>query len=79
MTRPDEVSGKGNLLAGNAVRTRLRTMPEVSLRALTDEATSAGEAWVSTWAARTRALVRTPEPLDFEDWCDSRGLASTPT
>ncbi|MER5204689.1 hypothetical protein [Streptomyces sp. NPDC002825] len=67
------------LLAGDAVRTRFRTMPEAGLRALTDEATSTGEAWVSTWAARTRALCRTPESFDYEDWCESRGLASTPT
>lgn len=67
------------LLAGDAVRTRFQTMPEVSLRALTDEAMSAGEAWVSTWAARTRGMVRTPESFDYEDWCDPRGLASTPT
>jgi hypothetical protein len=67
------------LLAGDAVRTRFRTMPEASLRALTDEATSTGEAWLSTWATRTRALVRTPESFDYEDWCDSHGLASTPT
>ena len=54
-------------------------MPEVGLRALTDEAMSIGEAWVSSWAARTRALVRTPDSFDYEDWCDPGGLASTPT
>lgn len=51
----------------------------VSLRALTDGATPTGGAWIGSWAARTRALVRTPESFGYEDWCDSRGLASTPT
>lgn len=67
------------LLAGDAVRTRFRTMPEKSLMELTGEAMSTGEAWVSTWAARTRALLRTPESFDYKDWCDPRGLARTPT
>ncbi|MFQ3555875.1 hypothetical protein QZN11_03545 [Streptomyces gramineus] len=66
------------LLTGDAVRTRFHTMPEVDLNALADEAMSIGEAWVSTWAARTRALVRSPESFDYEEWCDAGGLASTP-
>ncbi|MFF4703599.1 hypothetical protein ACWC4D_40230 [Streptomyces sp. NPDC001288] len=66
------------LLTGDAVRTRFHTMPEVDLRALTDEAMSIGEAWVSTWAARTRALARSPESFDYEEWCDASGLAGTP-
>ncbi|CAK7286820.1 hypothetical protein [Streptomyces misionensis] len=67
------------LLAGDAVRTRFQTMPKVGLSALADEATSTGEVWVSTWAVRTRALVRSPESFEYEVWCDPRGLASTPT
>jgi hypothetical protein len=67
------------LLVGDAVRTRFRTMPEGSLIELTGDAISTGEAWVSTWAARTRALLRTPESFDYEDRCDPRGLAGTPT
>ncbi len=51
----------------------------VSLRALTDGATPTGGAWIGSWAARTRALVRTPESFGYEDWCDSRGLGGTPT
>ncbi|MFG2903290.1 hypothetical protein ACGFZH_40200 [Streptomyces zaomyceticus] len=67
------------LLAGDAVRTRFWTMPEAVLSALTDEAMSVGEAWVGTWGARTRALLRSPESFEYEDWCDPSGLASTPT
>lgn len=37
------------LLVGDTVRTRFQTMPEVDLSALTDEAMSIGEAWVSAW------------------------------
>lgn len=67
------------LLAGDAVRTCFQTMSEEDLSALTDKAMSIGEAWVSTWGARTQTLVRTPESFDYQDWCDPRGLASTPT
>ncbi|MFI5821329.1 hypothetical protein ACIA8I_19835 [Streptomyces rishiriensis] len=67
------------LLAGDAVRTRFRTMPEGSLIELTSEAMSTGEAWVCTWAGRTQALLRTPESFSYEDWCAPQGLASRPT
>jgi hypothetical protein len=54
-------------------------MSEESLIELTNEATSAREAWVRTWAARTRALARQPASFAYEDWCDPRGLARKPT
>jgi hypothetical protein len=66
------------LLAGDAVRTGFRTMSKESLIALTGEAVSAREAWVSTWAARTRALVRSPGTFDYGDWCEPGGLARRP-
>ncbi|MEU0431650.1 hypothetical protein [Streptomyces sp. NPDC006290] len=66
------------LLAGDAVRTRFRIMPEESLIELTGEAILIGEVRVSTWAARTRTLVGAPESFVYEDWCDPRGLASAP-
>jgi hypothetical protein len=66
------------LLAGDAVRTGFRTLPQQRLTELTTEAETIGEAWVRTWARRTRALIATPASFSYDAWCDSRGLARTP-
>ncbi|AUG75857.1 hypothetical protein CFP65_0936 [Kitasatospora sp. MMS16-BH015] len=67
------------LLAGTAVRSHFRTMPEAALTALTHQATSPANPWTTTWATRTRALLRSPESFTYTAWCTPQGLAARPT